>query len=334
MQNLIYYPNIEIQNERWLKFGLLYLNQLHQIAPVSSDVNNSRIYKILSDQTDLLDHYRPENFNHKSRAVDKAMIIIERYLNNPDYYSDLLKVGNIRSFWENENTHTYFIYEEKFNPYFCQFLLSRNIATQSRKGILVNQHLGAIYMTILADEVGHEYGYSPITDDPNLYNIADYLLQRTAPVSNTVKKFKNATSKIILKIPRDIDKISIEEFIRVRNSTNFKKYQKAFHDSLSNFNSQIENGNENIEFVNSYKNAYLDFSSHISLLSLNCLNFTMGTSILLNSPSYTNSDFFQKVLVQGGICTLGAAISLKKIYNDTKTQRLTRRYLTEINNLK
>ena len=38
MKELIYYPSFEVRNREWLKFALLYIENLNPIIPESGDI--------------------------------------------------------------------------------------------------------------------------------------------------------------------------------------------------------------------------------------------------------------------------------------------------------
>ena len=45
MNSLIYFPNFEPQNEKWLKFSLLYLDESQPIIPSTRQNDISDLYK-------------------------------------------------------------------------------------------------------------------------------------------------------------------------------------------------------------------------------------------------------------------------------------------------
>jgi hypothetical protein len=60
MKKLIYYPSFEIHDQTWLKFALLYFDQLQPIVPFDGDRYISNETRNILDSTDLIKFCRPD----------------------------------------------------------------------------------------------------------------------------------------------------------------------------------------------------------------------------------------------------------------------------------
>ena len=81
MEELLYYPNFEIQNENWLKFALLYIDKLKPIVPYQGDKYISEYSNLIYNESDLLVKYRPE-YSEAYKATLDALDILEKILAN------------------------------------------------------------------------------------------------------------------------------------------------------------------------------------------------------------------------------------------------------------
>ena len=85
MRELIYYPSFEVRNREWLKFALLYLENLDPIIPESGDVHLSEEYRMIVNETDLIQKHRP-NYDEGDNATLDAVEQIERILRHPEAF--------------------------------------------------------------------------------------------------------------------------------------------------------------------------------------------------------------------------------------------------------
>lgn len=329
MKDLIYYPSFESTNEVWLKFALLYIDKLNPIIPLSGDNHRSELYQKLVDETDLLNIHRP-SFNEGYLSTLDAIDIVERIMRDPYRFDMLLGHYNSIRFWENQENWMYKLYEEKYSDEWRRFCIINNFALPIEGGLLISKELGVLYMTVLANTIADSRKKSPITDYPNIDNLA-FFLKTKAPSESEV--LSNAQSVVKLKLPRNIENTDINDIIKLRNRKNFKKDLIAFHTELDNFYGNIENGNADERFVKTYSNAYNNFTENILSVGIDTFNFSLGAGMLLTSPSYTDSEFFRIVVAAGTGLIVKSGISLKNTWKNTESKRHCRRYLTQIGQL-
>ena len=330
MQDLIYYPNFESTNESWLKFALLYVDNLSPIIPPSGDAELSQLYYKLQNETDLLSFHRPEYQDGYSSSLD-AIDIVERIMKTPERFDTFFnnEINPVRS-WQDKSKFNYKLFEEKFSHEWNWFCRENNFAEQTRGGLLISEQLGTLYMVVLANTIADKNGKSPITDNITNDKLS-FFLKSTAP--KITSEILNAQAVINLKIPAKLEDITFDEIIKLRSSQNFKKYLKAFHSELNTFYENIEQGKTEEDFVIKYKNVLSDFTENILSLSIDTSSFGLGAGILLNSANYTNSDFFKTIVLAGTSLAVKSGFSLNKTWKNTEPKRHCRRYLSSLTKL-
>lgn len=330
MRDLIYYPNFESTNVEWLKFALLYIDKLNPIIPLSGDKQRSNLYEKLMGETDLLEIHRPE-FDEGYHSSLDAIDIVERIMKDPYRFDWKLKHFNAIKLWQNKKYQDYKIYQEKFSYDWEKFCLENNFAQRVNGGLLIHEQLGTLYMTVLANSISDSRGKSPITDKIDIDNLSFFLKTKA---SKETKVLSNAKSIVKLKLPANINQIDIDEIIRLRKSGNFKRDLKAFHSELDLFYKNIEEGNTEEKFVENYNNVFSDFTEHFTSISLDTISFGLGAEMLLKAPDYTQTEFFEKIVVAGTGLLVNSGFSLKNTWKSTQSKRHCRRYLTQISNLR
>lgn len=144
MSSLIYFPNFEPQNEKWLKFSLLYLDEFRPIIPDARRDDISDLYKIIKNETDLINSYSPK-FLHGEYAGTKSMEELDKILTNPERYRLQFNNEDIGN-WEDQKKWNYVLYSEKYTPEFEKFCLTNNLGKEIKDGILVSEEVGYIFM--------------------------------------------------------------------------------------------------------------------------------------------------------------------------------------------
>lgn len=326
MKDLIYYPNFESTNLEWLKFALLYIDKLNPIIPKTGDRQRSYLYDKLIGDTDLIEIHRPEYEEGYSSSLD-AIDIAERIMQDPYRFDWKLRQFNAVRSWQNRQTQIYKIYQEKFSYDWENFCIRNQFAQKIDGGLLISEQLGTLYMTVLANTIADSRGKSPITDKANIDNLS-FFLRTKAPTET--KLLTNARSVVELKLPANIKKISIDEIIKLRKSKTFKRNLKAFHTELDSFYKNIENGKTEIDFVEKYNSALSDFTEHILSIGIDTTTFGLGAEMLLKAPAYTETEFFKTIVLAGTGLVVKSGISLHKTWQNTKTKRHCRRYLTQL----
>lgn len=332
MRNLIYFPDIEVKSERWLKFALLYINTLHQIAPIASDANRSVLYQKLMDNSDLISSYRPEKEDHKDSAAIDAIKSIQECLSMPAAYSPIFGVKKVSALWRDKFKMDYEIYADKFNEPFIRFLFELKLTKKGNRGYFVHQHIGHIYMMILAGEICNKnVGQSIITDKMGFFKLENKLVRRYNISDGSfdvdiAQKMINA----ILMMPGQLDKIPIEAIMTLRESKGFKASMNTFQDALGNFYRNLEGPLNEFDFIEKYKNSLSDVRERILTLGTGVINVSLGTAVLATQHNPSIWDFLKNAW-EGVVLlkeTSSDFLKSKKAY-PTKV----RKYITQLQNL-
>ena len=330
MQDLIYYPNFESTNQSWLKFALLYVDSLNPIIPPSGEAALSNLYRKLRNETDLLNFHRPQYDDGYKSTLD-AIDIVERIMKTPERFDSFFnnEINPVHS-WQDKSKFNYKLYEEKFSHEWNWFCKENKFAEETSGGLLISEQLGTLYMVVLANTIADKNGKSIITDNKTNDKLS-FFLKSTAP--KITEEITNAQAVINLEIPTKLENITFDEIIKLRASPNFKKYLKAFHSELNRFYENIEQEKTEQDFVDKYKNSLSDFTENILSLSIDTLSFSLGAGILLNSPNYTNSDFFKTIVLTSISLIVKSGFSLNKTWKNTEPKRHCRRYLSSLTEL-
>lgn len=204
MNNSIYYPNFEIENENWLKFALLYVDTFRPIIPDERKNELSDLYKKIIDETNLINPISPE-FDHKEKAyIDTQNFLIELF-ENRNKQNLLFKSEDLRKKW-NKEEKTFLIYKEKMNSSFIDYCNDNKLGIKNDDGIFLSEDLYQIYMTNLAKVIaGNEY--SIVTDKIN------YTKYNTISQSNDTQLYK---SIIRLNLPLDLNSLEVDKLLEFR----------------------------------------------------------------------------------------------------------------------
>jgi hypothetical protein len=329
MKQLIYYPNFESTNETWLKFALLYYNTIKPIIPHSGDKSLSELHHKIADETNLIEPYRPDYKQGYYSTLD-AIDIAERLIDDPYKYDIVTGEYNIIKYWRNPANMTYKIYEEKYSHEWEMFCLSNNFGKSVNGGLLISDKLGALYMTVFANTIADAEGIPAITDQKKIYDLSFFLRKQT---TKPIKEINNVKSILELKLPKNLNELSFDKIIKLRNTPDFQKSLNAFHRELDNFYENIEGGGSNSKFVTSYQDAFSDYTGQFLKLSADSFKFGLGTSLLLTSRVHAINDILNTVLAGGIVLTITGVTSIRTTWKNTTTKRYCRRYLASLENL-
>lgn len=236
MQRLLYYPNFEIQNEDFLKFALIYIDEIQPIIPYRAyDELSDTMQDILRD-TDLIMPYNPSQDNG-----ELASALAIRYLEDYFKFDDpMYNLGTGRRI-DKENRN-YTLYYDKYAPKFENYCLENKLGERCDEGIRINQGIAYIYMSILADIISKENEIDMITDDSHY---ADYWLRgngiRNRKLDQTINKAK---STIECQIPVDMRNIPVSQFIKLRSAREFEEARRSFVRELNSILNMKDNGIE------------------------------------------------------------------------------------------
>jgi len=328
MRELIYYPSFEVRNREWLKFALLYLENLDPIIPESGDIHLSDEYRMIVDETDLIKKHRPTHEEGENATLD-AIDQIERILRHPEAFEGIFPDANFLDKWKNPNEYQFTLFREKYIEYWEAFCTENNIGSKSPYGLVVSRDVANIYMTILAQCVADSRGVSPITDIESLDRFSIFTRISNKNDTNTIEA---AQGIINLKLPKNLKEISLKDIVNLRNQQNFKQHQRAFHKELEQFLGDLEQANESIEFEKSLGNIWKDFSDEIAQVGSGTVAFGLGVWLLFNSDGTAILPALEKI-TGGAVLTIGSVVSIRNSWKNTITRRVARRYLADLQDI-
>ncbi len=331
MKSMIYYPGFEIENVKWLKFALLYFEELRPIIPYINAPDNlylsENAIKIMSE-TNLIRPYSPD-YEEGCCASVIACEEFDKYFQNPKRYSYLFTRRhhvNMMDKWTNPYNQTCNLYNGKFSTEFYDYCIKNGIATPFSNGIKISKDLAFVYMSFLADVISKNLEYEMFTDISR-YNAI--LLKNDQKLMNAqCFHYKIAKTQIEFSVPVDINNIPLDDIIRLRNNRSFDNCRKAYVREIQRY-LKVRDINPNATFDDQLK-------IRKEIFGILELSFGSVTSLYLTSTSVNS-------LMNGDISpTLALATAytdfkeFKDIYNvpqylDTlKTKIQAKRYLGQI----
>jgi hypothetical protein len=330
MKNLIYYPGFEVENHDWLKFALLYIEQLNPIIPIAGDAHLSPLYERLLGDTDLIAVHRPE-YSEGQKATLDAIEAVERILRNPRNYSWNFRHDHAASVWRHPGWHNHLLFRDKYTAEWEHFCQSHRFCTEADEGIYLSRDLAHIYMTLLAQVIADRRGVSPITDHPNLYRFAVFARKAA---TRTKDNLQIAQAVLQVQLPSNVNEIGFQEIIAFRNGRGYKSRLRAFHTQLDAFFDGIENGTSPESFVSSFDRIWGEFVGEVVTLGLGAMAIGLGTWILARNPSTTTEEYLKDVVVGGASLLVGTTLGFRNAWNNTRTARYTRKYLADLTQLR
>lgn len=332
MNPLLYYPFFEVKDQEWLKFALLYLKDIKIIMPKEGEQRLTNEFWEIYNSTDLFSFHRPQPNEGYQSSLD-TIESIEPILVRPELYSKRFNIHSgtetIVGKWRNRENQSFEIYHGKYSEEFLDYCMNNNFAVNSENGMLLPMELALIYMSFLANVIGAKTERSPITDVERY----DYLINEMAKPSNTEEKLILAKNIINVKIPKNINKIGVEEILKLRSSNGFITNLNAFHIALDSFHSRVEEGKLTSEFLSEYEDPFMGLTAEVKSLSLDLTNYGIGTFMVLSDNLVEIPNIIKTAVVGGLALYTGNKIKTKMIWQNTKNKFKVRRYLTSVKNM-
>lgn len=327
MREYIYYPGFEVKDELWLKFALLYIEKISPIIPQSGDASLSAAYQQLTDNTDLIAPHRPTDVD-SFRASEVAITTIEGALRRPASFSRVFKESYL-SRWQNQATHGYTLYWEKFTDDFETFCTKNLIGTKCDKGIRLSEDLAFLYMTYLAIEIGKERNLPIITD----YQKYDRIKNTFTYGHRQKETAENAARYLIkLAIPSTLSEIPLTEIIRLRESKDYLTLLRAFNRELTKYLDAINNGEVSFVGFQDYLTSKNTIMGTFLQRSWQLASVILGTWLLFPEPTMGN--FLRNTVVGMGSFVTDSVINFKNIKQTHSDNINASRFLTNLQSLR
>jgi hypothetical protein len=328
MDRMIYYPGFEMTNTEWTKFALLYLDALSPIIPHGADRYLSDAFRKLRSETDLIDVHRPD-YEDGYRATLAALEQVETILRNPGRYEPVFRRRDLVPAWRRPETHSVELFRDKYTDHWEVFCLSHGLATQSPEGLYISKDLADIYMTIMAQFIADSTGASVITDQRSLDKYSVFIRK---PDRTDMEVLQSAQSVLKLRLPRNMQNVTLDAVIRHRNRPDFREKQRAFRQALDGFLSEAERGVPLERFFKTLGSTWSDLSDDILKIGTGGVTFGLGIWLSLASPSVDVLKGLREVAA-GTTMAVGSVIAIRNVWKNTKTKRLARRFFSDLKQL-
>ncbi|MFQ1608450.1 hypothetical protein [Aeromonas veronii] len=236
MKTYIYYPGMEVRDELWLKFALLYLERLAFVFTVSEKSGLTALLDTLQQQTDLLAERPDAAF---FAAITPQLESQISGLVAPDFVRHKV-FGNkeLIGRWRQEANHDCFCPEQAGLERLHGFCLTHGFATRDEGGIRMARRFANLLSMRLAREWALANDGALITDHDYLDRLLHLLESR----------YHNRGGQdcfhleIPLQVPTHLADISFAELIALRGRSGFRQQLAEFHLAIDNLLAMLGSG--------------------------------------------------------------------------------------------
>lgn len=236
MKTYIYYPGMEVRDELWLKFALIYLERLAFVFTVSEKSGLTALLETLRQQTDLLAE-RPDAdfFAAISPQIENqiAGLIAPDFVRHKVFGNKEL-IGR----WRQASNHDCFCPAQAGLERLHGYCLATGFASQDEGGIRMARRFANLLSMRLAREWALANEGALITDHDYLDRLLHLLESR----------YHNRGGQdcfhleIPLRVPTHLAAIPFEELIALRARSGFRQQLAAFHQALDALLSMLGSG--------------------------------------------------------------------------------------------
>lgn len=229
MYRLLYYPNFEIQNRDFLKFALLYIDEIRPIIPGRASDSLGKSMREILQNTQLINPYSPsyENGFLASAAAIKYFEnkeILGRYedkgFQKPVHNPRNDSISKLKKF-------NFTLYQDKYTDQFENYCLENGLGVRCDEGIRLNIDTAFTYMSLLAEIISKETELEMITDD---LTYSDPVLRNGR---GTMGRLNFIKKEIQFYVPVDLYRIPLERFIELRSNHKFERVRRNFVNELN-----------------------------------------------------------------------------------------------------
>ena len=235
MHRLLYYPNFEIQDQNFLKFALLYIDEIRPIIPIRARESLGDSMRNILQNTELINPYSPSYANGYWASVAAIKYLEERKVVNQ--YGEGLRRNNCVPY-------SYRLYADKYTYEFENYCLENGLGERCNEGILLYEDVAYAYMSILAEIISKETETDMITDDvrysdPSLRhpnNIDRKKMDRLGTIQREIQFY----------VPIDMYRIPLDKFIKLRSDYRFETARRNF---VAELNKVLDSYDKNVAEV-------------------------------------------------------------------------------------
>lgn len=326
MHKLLYYPDFEIQDQNFLKFALLYIDEIRPIIPDCARQTLSDSMHNIIHNTDLINPYAP-NYQSGYMASVAAINYLEQR-NTVEKYS-LFRQKNIGL------RHNCTLYSDKYTFEFENYCLENVFGERCNEGILLNEDVAYAYMSILAEIISKETETDMITDNVKYADATLKFCSRFKP--KTIDRLSLIQKEIQFYVPYDMRNIPLDEFINLRADSKFEKARKNFAIEL---NAVLDSYDRNIVDVdlNDFMECKNEMYGLIKELFVSCAAVAVGVHSFGNmcAAEAGTLNFWGNVGNLGiSLDTIKQHCSVAREYvTRIQSKRQARKYLTRLKQLR
>lgn len=330
MNELLYYPGFEINDTRWLKFALLYLDNIKTIIPNEADEIISGQYQLIERETNLLERYRPR-FEETEKSSNDTIELLQKYLSNPVRHFGILGKVNVVDYWRQQSNQNFELFSSKFSFYFENFCMENGFGHRTLNGIMIPNQLGLIYMSVLAHNIGSRNNISVITDIEEERSLSS-LNKDTWAYNRKFNELKSVKKIIELNLPANIDEISINDIINFRDNQRYQQRLQSFKQAVNELNN-LKDGRLNesnfFEIIKHIEESKAGLFSDLLEFGTTVVQVGLGVILTLgNGSGYWETI---KEVAGAGMVIAGAQKIHRRLNEPSRTAN---KYLTEIRNFR
>ena len=259
----LYYPDISIPNDTWLRRVLLYSESIASIVPYDlNPVLNNYDIELLRDEREY-NPLSPEDFFYQNDLIQDFELEVQESFNSKHFQKIL----------ENEKRKSRsLIYKSKFTHEIFNFLRNTGLYQEGEnKWGETPKVVGDLYLGILAKYMGHLYSYTPTSNSVRAQEIAFY--------NSPLTKQKIGEIRLIQSLPNPTDDTSISDLLRFKNKRKQEllKFRAVLRENITQLSSANckEEIDENIQIFK--EKLEIEVNELSILLRENRINFALGS---------------------------------------------------------
>lgn len=224
----LYFPEIEIYDENWLKRALLYKPGIVTMIPMGNNDELSERHRYIQNELNFFDYFN--NFNEFQKVNTNFKGFVEDETTMASHFCNDKSVS-LHYYFKNDPKDTE-ILNGKMIDSLIGSLIVKEYAVKRLGKIYVSKKLALLYMAFMAEEVAGKHKYNITSTEAQFGEYQNLLLNlsdigySSEPEDNVNKYFSIFMEQVL---PEDIENISFMSIIRMRK-------KRDYEDSLVEYN--------------------------------------------------------------------------------------------------
>ena len=220
---ILYYPNIEFNNDGWLKQALTIWDEVYRIVPSAYIPNDSPEVQIAVQEKVV------KNININDKDLKDTATLFDQFCKGLKSLPDGLEIDlNIR------------LHKDKIDGRLQPFIKSLSAKLDSQGFYHIPESIAHAYMVFLSDVICKRRNIQKLTDNPDMHTVMTYISSEGAindfvyPTEN-----ENVQSHIILStlLPKNIETVGIDKVLRL--SEKLKDSKTELREKLADFSEEL-----------------------------------------------------------------------------------------------